>query len=140
MKKILSLLVLALVAVQFSFAKDVITKDMNQLPLPARNFINSNFTKPQVMMESTKYEVVLMDGTEIDFDSKGNWEEVSAKKGQTVPVSIVPGFAVNYLKAHNFVNEGVTKVERDRKGYEIELSTGLSFKFDKKGKFIKADD
>lgn len=43
MKKILSLLVLALVAVQFSFAKDVITKDMNQLPLPARNFINSNF-------------------------------------------------------------------------------------------------
>jgi len=38
------------------------------------------------------------------------------------------------------VNEGVTKVERDRKGYEIELSTGLSFKFDKKGKFIKADD
>ena len=72
--------------------------------------------------------------------SRGNWEEVSAKKGQTVPVSIVPGFAVNYLKAHNFVNEGVTKVERDRKGYEIELSTGLSFKFDKKGKFIKADD
>ena len=45
MKKFLSLLVLALVAVQFSFAKDVITKDMNQLPLPARNFINSNFTK-----------------------------------------------------------------------------------------------
>ena len=42
MKKILSLLVLAIVAVQFSFAKDVITKDMNQLPLPARNFINGN--------------------------------------------------------------------------------------------------
>ena len=68
MKKILSLLVLAIVAVQFSFAKDVITKDMNQLPLPARNFINSHFTKPEVahikidkdMMESTKYEVVLM--------------------------------------------------------------------------------
>ena len=48
MKKILSLLVLAIVAVQFSFAKDVITKDMNQLPLPARNFINSHFTKPEV--------------------------------------------------------------------------------------------
>ena len=38
MKKILSLLVLAIVAVQFSWAADVITKDMNQLPLPARNF------------------------------------------------------------------------------------------------------
>ena len=78
MKKILSLLVMAIVAIQFSFAGDVVTKDMNQLPLPARNFINRHFTKPQVahikidkdMMESTKYEVLLMDGTEIDFGSK----------------------------------------------------------------------
>lgn len=148
MKKFLSLLLLAIVAVQFSFAKDVITKDMNQLPLPARNFINSHFTKPELShikidkerMESTKYEVVLMDGTEIEFDSQGNWEEVSAKKGQVVPVTIVPGFAVDYLKAHKFTNEGVRKVERNRKGYEIELSTGVSFKFDNKGRFIKADD
>ena len=147
MKKILSLLVMAIVAIQFSFAGDVITKDMNQLPLPARNFINRHFTKPQVahikidtdMMESTKYEVLLMDGTEIDFDSKGNWEEVSTKKGQAVPASVVPSFAASYLKEHNFT-EPVTKVERDRKGYEVELSTGVSFKFDKKGKFLKADD
>ena len=46
MKKILSILVMAIVAVQFAFAGDVITKDMNQLPLPARNFINRHFTKP----------------------------------------------------------------------------------------------
>lgn len=148
MKKVLSLLVLAIVAIQFSFATDVITKDMNQLPLPARNFINRHFTKPEVShikinqdrMEPTKYEVLLVDGTEIEFDSKGNWEEVSVKKGQVVPASVIPGFAADYLKAHNFVSEGVTKVERDRKGYEVELSTGVSFKFDKKGRFLKADD
>ena len=148
MKKILSLLVLAIVAVQFSFAADVITKDINQLPLPARNFINRHFTKPEVvqikidkdLMEATKYEVLLMDGTEIDFDSRGNWEEVSAKKGKTVPATVVPGFAANYLKTHNFVSEGVTKVARDSKGYEIELSTGISLKFDKNGKILKADD
>ena len=97
MKKILSLLVLAIVAVQFSFAKDVITKDMNQLPLPARNFINRHFTKPEVshikidkeMLEATKYEVLLTDGTEIEFDSKGNWEEVDCKHS-SVPVPIIP--------------------------------------------------
>lgn len=147
MKKILSLLVLAIIAVQFAFAGDVITKDMNRLPLPARNFINQHFTKPQVahikidkdMLEAAKYEVLLMDGTEIDFDSKGNWEEVSVKKGK-LPASVVPAFAADYLKAHDFANEGVRKIERDRKGYEIELSTGISFKFDKKGKFVKADD
>ena len=140
MKKILSLLVLAIVAVQFSWAADVITKDMNQLPLPARNFINPHIKIDKEMLEATKYEVLLTDGTEIEFDSKGNWEEVSARKGQVIPASIVPNFAVDYLKAHNFAAEGVTKVERDRKGYEVELSTGVSFKFDKKGKFVKADD
>lgn len=148
MKKFLSLLVLAIIAVQFSFAKDVITKDMNLLPLTARNFINAYFTKPQVthikidkdMMETTKYEVLLMDGTEIEFDSKGNWEEVTAMKGKLLPVSLVPGFAVDYLKAHKFTNEGVRKVERDRKGFEVELSTGISFKFDRRGNFIEADD
>ena len=105
MKKILSLLVLAIVAVQLSFAADVITKDINQLPLPARNFINPHFTNPEAaqikpvkyLMESTMYEVLLVDGTEIDFDSKGIWEEVSAKKGKTVPATVVPGFAANYL-------------------------------------------
>ena len=43
MKKVLSILVLALVAVQFAFAGDVITQDTKQLPLTARNFINQLF-------------------------------------------------------------------------------------------------
>lgn len=43
MKKVLSILVLALVAVQFAFAGDVITQDTKQLPLTARNFINQYF-------------------------------------------------------------------------------------------------
>ena len=147
MKKILSLLVMAIVAIQFSFAGDVITKDMNQLPLPARNFINRHFTKPQVahikidkdLLESAKYEVLLTDGTEIDFDSKGNWEEVSASKGHAVPVSVVPSFAVSYLKEHNFT-EPVTKVERDRNGYEVELSTGVELNVGKQGKLQNTEE
>lgn len=48
MKKFLSVLLLALVAVQFAFAGDVITQDAKQLPLTARNFINQYFSKPQI--------------------------------------------------------------------------------------------
>lgn len=146
MKKILSVLVMAIVAVQFAFAGDVITKDINQLPLSARNFINQYFTKPQVAhikidseVLSKKYEVLLTNGIEIDFDGKGNWQEVDAKKGK-VPVTIIPSFVSNYLKTNNFTTEFVTKIERDRKGYEVELNTDLTFKFDKNGKFRKADD
>lgn len=88
MKKILSILVLAIVAVQFAFAGDVITKDAKDLPLNARNFINQYFSKPQISyikidseFLSKKYEVTLTDRTEIDFDKKGNWTEVDCKKG-----------------------------------------------------------
>lgn len=148
MKKILSLLVLALIAIQFSSAKDVITKDQSQLPLPARNFINHHFANVQIaqikidkdMMEPTNYEVTLTDGTEIDFDSKGYWEEVSAKQGHMVPAGIIPAFATDYLNAHNYGTQGVRKIERDRKGYEVELTTGVSFKFNQKGAFVEADD
>ena len=52
MKKILSLLVLAIVAVQFSWAADVITKDMNQLPLPAAAY-KSLMTKLPTLTESS---------------------------------------------------------------------------------------
>ena len=146
MKKILSVLVMAIVAVQFAFAGDVITKDINQLPLSARNFIYQHFSKAQVAhiiidseVLSKKYEVLLTNGIEIDFDGKGNWQEVDAKKGK-VPATIIPSFVSNYLKTNNFTTEFVTKIERDRKGYEVELNTDLTFKFDKNGKFRKADD
>lgn len=146
MKKILSLLAMAIVAIQFAFAGDVITKDINQIPLAARNFINQHFTNPQVThikidseVMSKSYEVLLTNGTEIDFDGKGNWVEVDAKKGK-VPATIIPAFVTNYLKNNNFKTEFVTKIERDRRGYEVELNTDISFKFDKKGNFRKADD
>lgn len=56
MKKVLSILVLALVAVQLAFAGDVITRDAKQLPLTARNFINRYFTDPQIRISRLKPE------------------------------------------------------------------------------------
>ncbi|MEG1563738.1 MAG: PepSY-like domain-containing protein [Bacteroides sp.] len=146
MKKVISFFAMAILAIQFVLAADVITKDVNQLPLPARNFINQHFVQAKItqikidseMLESKKYEVVLEDGTEIDFDKKGGWLEVDAKKG-LVPAALVPAFVKEYLKANHFTKEFVTKVERDRNGYEVKLNTGLSFEFNKKGKFLRND-
>ncbi len=90
--------------------------------------------------EATKYEVLLTDGTEIEFGQQGKLGRSKCPKRTGDSCKYCSNFAVDYLKAHNFAAEGVTKVERDRKGYEVELSTGVSFKFDKKGKFVKADD
>lgn len=147
MKKILSLFVLAIVAIQFAFAGDIITKDASKLPLPARNFIKQHFTDPQIshikieseIMQSKKYEVLLSNATEIDFDSKGNWLEVDCKKA-TVPASIVPAFVTTYMKSNGFTTETITKIEKDRNGYEVDLNSGLTLKFTKDGKFRKIDD
>ena len=147
MRKFLSVLAIAMVAVQFVFATDVITKDINQLPLEARNFIGQYFGKSKVdhikieseFLESKRYEVQLKNGTEIDFDKKGEWLEIDAKKRQ-VPAELVPAFVTDYLKANQFTTEHVTQIERDRKGCEVKLNTGVSFEFDENGKFRKADD
>lgn len=92
MKKILSILVLAIVAVQFAFAGDVITKDAKDLPLNARNFINQYFSKPQISyikidseFLSKKYEVTLTDRTEIDFDKKVTGRRWIARKVLYLP-------------------------------------------------------
>lgn len=146
MKKILSILVLAIVAVQFAFAGDVITKDAKELPLNARNFINQYFSKPQISyikidseFLSKKYEVTLTDRTEIDFDKKGNyWTEVDCKKG-AVPAALIPVSIKDYVKK-NFPNEIITKIERKGTGIEVELANDFSLKFNKKGQFVSMDD
>lgn len=146
MKKVLSILVLALVAVQFAFAGDVITQDAKQLPLTARNFINQYFSKPQIsqikietnILQSKKYDVLLTDRTEIDFDSNGNWTEVDCKKA-AVPGALIPVSVKEYVKA-NFPREIITKIERGRSGVEVELSNDYSLKFNSKGKFVSMED
>ena len=146
MKKVLSILVLALVAVQFVIAGEVITRDANQLPLNARNFINQYFSKPQIsrikidtnVLGSKKYEVLLTDRTEIDFDSNGNWTEVDCKKA-AVPGALVPVSVKEYVKT-NFPREIITKIDRGGSGMEFELANDYSLKFNSKGKFVKMDD
>ncbi len=144
--KVLFILALAIFAVQFSFAGDVITQDAKQLPLVARNFINRHFTKPQIhyikieseILQNKKYEVQLADFTEIDFDKQGNWLEVDCKKA-AIPAALIPTSVQEYVKT-NFPREIVTKIERERSGMKIELSNDYSLKFNKKGKFVSIDD
>lgn len=146
MKKFLFIMVAALMAVQFVSAKDVVTKDEMKLPLQARNFINQHFTNPQIsyikidsdLFEGKKYEAVLTNGIEIEFDSKGEWTDVDCKKGE-VPAGIIPGYVKEYMKT-GFSGNFITQIERDRKGTEVELNNDLSLKFDKKGNFRRLDD
>ena len=107
---------------------------------------NQYFSKPHIshikieseILQTKKYEVLLTDRTEIDFDKKGNWLEVDCKKS-AVPEALIPVPVKEYVKA-NFPREIITKIERGRTGVEIELGNDYSLKFNKKGKFVSMDD
>ena len=134
--------------VKCSSADDVITKDGNRLPVAASTFIGTYFPECQwqhIKIDkegmSTNYEVNFVNGVEVDFDGKGNWTDVDTKKsGSPVPAAIVPGFVTAYMQTNNFTTETIQKIEHDRSGYEVDLSSGISLKFTNSGKFKRADD
>ena len=118
---------------------------VEQLPASAKTFVKKYF--PQATIEyatkdtefmGTTYEVRLSDGTEVDFDKKGNWDNVDCKT-KAVPASLVPAAIAQYVKAH-YPNTVIVKIDKERSGYDIELSNDLDLKFNSKGKLIGIDD
>ena len=105
MKKILSITLMMFVIFQSACAGDVITHDTKRLPEAARKFISTYFTKAQVshikieseLFQTQKYEVLLTDRTEIDFDRHGEWLEVDCDKSP-VPVGLIPPYVSRYMK------------------------------------------
>ena len=146
MKKIFVLLVLA---ISFSAAHAFVVNDKviskNQLPAQAQSFLNENFANVKISYAKletdflvSSYEVMLADGTKLEFSSKGNWEEVDCRYGE-VPAAIIPVPLKDYLKA-NYPNEKVLKIERDRRGYDLKLSNKLELKFNNDFEIVDIDD
>lgn len=145
MKKLLSLLLIMLFAVGSMAAKDRVTQDVNVLPVPAKTLLNKYFGKKAVShikidsdVLSTEYDVVLVDGTEIEFDKEGNWKEIECGSGR-VPKALILK-PINDFVAKNYKNAPINKVEKKKNKYEIRLSTGISLEFDRAGKFLRIDD
>lgn len=146
MKRILSTVLMAVLAVTFASAGDVVTRDTLQLPLPARNFILQHFTDPQIayikidneLFRGKIYEAVLVSGTEIEFDNRGEWTSIDTQK-EAVPASVIPVYIKDYVSA-NFKNNFITQIERNRRYTEVELNNDLNLKFNRSGQLIKMDD
>lgn len=136
-------LALTVFAVSASARDEVIRE--NQLPAAARSFVKQHFknrtvttARKDVDFGSASYDVVLNSGTKIEFNSKGEWKEVDCAPA-AVPAAIIPSAIRTYVKA-NYANCKIVKIERDRSGFDIELSNDLDLRFDKQGKFIRVDD
>ena len=117
---------------------------VNALPAKAQTLLNNHFNSQKVMLAtiesgvvSRSYDVVLQNGTKLEFDKKGNLTEINCKQG-IVPALLIPQAIKNYLK-DNYAGQSVKKIEMNNDEYEVELTNGLDLTFNKHFQLIDID-
>ena len=117
---------------------------VNALPAKAQTLLNNHFNSQKVMLAtiesgvvSRNYDVVLQNGTKLEFDKKGNLTEINCKQG-IVPALLIPQTIKNYLK-DNYAGQSVKKIEMNKNEYEVELTNGLDLTFNKHFQLIDID-
>lgn len=139
MKKIFVILVSIVAMSAFVSCDRVISAD--KLPNQAKQFIAANFNGAEVLSvrkDGLKYDVILFDGTEIEFKGNGQWKEVDCGLNP-LPDGILLPTTAQYL-ATKFPMNFATHVKYEHKRYEVELDNDLDLLFDKSGGFMGADD
>ena len=63
--------------------------------------------------------------------------QVECKDSQ-VPAAIVPAKIASYV-TEKYPDSRIVEIDRDLRGYEIELSNDVKLKFDRKGEFTSID-
>lgn len=144
MKRIVFSFVFAL-AVPFMACADNKPVDVTELPARARGFIEQHFAGQKIMfatvdrefLDDTTWEVVFADGSNVDFDRRGDWKDIDVRAG--VPTEIVPEAIRNHIAA-NFPDRTVRGISRDRRDWEVELDRGLELTFDTKFRLRELDN
>lgn len=146
MKKILSAMVIALVAI-ISFAscdkEDEIVISPSTIPNEVQAFLDSHFPGIEIQSviqdrerRSFDYEMRLSDGTRIEISQNGNWIEIeNYNKG--VPASVIPNKILEYVN-QNYPNTTIIDIERDRH-IDVKLKNGAEMEFTLDGDFMRMD-
>lgn len=136
----------AALTVGIASARDRVTRNTSELPQAAQTTITRHFSKTGVnhikidskVFGGDEYEVILNDGTEIDFNSDGTIKEIDCGRS-AIPEALVLKPIRDYVNS-NFKGAKIVGMDVERGGYEITLSTGVDLKFDRAGNFKKIDN
>lgn len=145
MRKILLIIAVILGLGLTANARNSISRDSSILPEAAKATIAKNFKAKVSLIKTektlgkiTEYEVILNDGSEITFDKNGNWNDVDVPRGKEVPSGFIPKGVRDYVNK-NHSGQKIESIDKEGKGYDVELSNGIEMKFDKEGKFLRYD-
>ncbi|EAI5943656.1 hypothetical protein B5R47_03980 [Campylobacter coli] len=124
----------ALLGATVLFARDIIVP-ASELPRNAQDFISKNFKTAQIALvkkDIDSYDVILNDGTEIDFIITGEWKDVDGKY-KALPNSILPNIMPKISASSN---AQIIEVSREINGYKFELSNQLKIYTDAQGNIL----
>ncbi len=147
MKKFLFLCAAGLLAAGAAVAASRVDRPItvDKLPEAARKFVAAHFGSSEVLyaevddgLFDNDYKVVFADGTSVEFAGNGEWTEIEAERGE-VPASAVPQ-AVREQVGKRFPAARIERIERGRRGFDVELSNGFEMKFDRQFNVVGIDD
>ena len=144
MKRILIALISLMAVVGISKADDRPIK-FEKLPAAAQKFVKTNFADNKVVfvtkdddLIAPDYEVVLDNGTVLQFSSAGSLEKIEAFR-TGVPQNLVPEKINAYVSA-NYPDAVFKEYEVEKGKHEVKLSNGLELTFNSVFTLIEIDD
>ena len=108
------------------------------LPHNAQTFISTYFKNAQiglVKQDLDSFDVVLNDGTEIDFVINGEWKEIDGKY-KAIPMDFLPPQVVSNVKAAQ-PNAQIFKVDKEIQGYKFEFNNKMQVYTDLNGNVLR---
>lgn len=111
------------------------------IPTAAKAFIEEYFPTANIISatkDKNEYEVILSDGTHIDFNKSGEWTAVEAPVAMTVPTGFYPADIDAYIE-QNYPESGINEISKEKRGFDVELTTGIELVFNSEGSFIGID-
>ena len=118
---------------------------LTELPRYSQSFVKTYFPDKQVsavfkeVHGKNDYEVLFSDGAQIEFTSKGDWDEVKDRDADGIPTGFLPKAMVNYVSA-NFSGAYIIEINKEHSKFEVELNNGIELVFDLYGNFLRYDD
>lgn len=125
---------------------DKVTNNINELPQVSRTFLNNYFNGNKVshikidkdLFLVDSYDVILTDGTSVEFNRDGEWKEVKSFQ-QNIPDTLIPAEIRQYV-SQNYPGQKIMTVERGKRKVSVDLANGLELEFDLNGNLIDIDN
>ncbi|MBF4505139.1 PepSY-like domain-containing protein [Flavobacterium sp. JLP] len=116
--------------------------EISELPKPAQEFLKKYFSNTSVEIAKKDaehgekgFEVILKDGTEVEFWKDGSYREVDGD-GKPIPTGFIPKVINDYVAQH-YPNEKITHIDYGHKDLDVDLTNKIDLEFTKEGQILK---